>query len=64
MDKVLIENDVETPTIADIILEALEDAGYNLPEEVIPGLMVAARELASRTGVADQALDEAVRMLE
>ncbi len=52
----------EETAVATILLDSMEELGYT-PEEFIPGLMVAARVLVKR-GVADQAIDEAVNILE
>ena len=51
--------------VAEQVQELNDQLGYT-PEEFIPGLMVAARELAARGGPAwrDQVLDEAVIILE
>ena len=48
--------------VAGILLENQEELGY-VPEEFIPGLMVAARSLAANSGASDQVLDEAVQIL-
>lgn len=49
--------------VAGAVLELREDTGYS-PEEFIPGMMVATRELASGSDQSDQVLDEAVEILE
>ena len=50
--------------VAEQIIELQDETGYT-PEEFIPGLMVAARELATRsTDKGGQVLDEAVNILE
>jgi len=49
--------------VAGSVLELQEETGYS-PEEFIPGMMVATRELASQSNQSDQVLDEAVEILE
>jgi len=50
--------------VAEQLLSLFDDLGY-FAEEFIPGLMVAARELATRsTDTSGQVLDEAVNILE
>lgn len=50
-------------TIIALVENALEEGGYDA-EQCISGLMVVAQELAALTGNPDQAIDEAVRVLE
>ena len=52
-------------TVAELVLDALEESGYDYPDEAIPGLAAAIRKLAD-TGdrtTNEQILDEAASLL-
>lgn len=49
--------------LVDLLTVAIEEWGYD-NEEVLPALMVVANQLAQLTTDPEQALDEAVRILE
>lgn len=52
----------EEAQVAEILVDALEEAGFE-PEEAIPGLIMAAKLIAEVTSDPEQALDEAANIL-
>lgn len=64
MGKILSQDTNQIHSIAETVVEFVEeDLGYER-EDTIPGLLIASRTLLQRTEDPEQALDEAVTLLE
>ena len=53
----------EEDAVAGLVIELMDEAGY-LPDEFIPGLLVAAKQLAQRNSDPEDVLAEAITILE
>jgi CheY-like chemotaxis protein len=60
VSRILVDD--QAVNVANVIVDALEEAGYE-PEVAIPGLILAVTALAEVTNDPEQALDEAANLL-